>query len=136
MGDNWAKVELYRWQHGELPPDDGTVKPLDIPQALHAGAKAMSTDACPSAFNVATVLGFTAARIKQLTEVCEDSNAVCVCGCDAKDHEQYDDDGEACEHEDHECIRTSRVVAGMGEQLTADLRRERERAVNADRAGQ
>lgn len=58
-------------------------------------------------------------EIKTLTEVCHDSNAVCVCGCPASEHEMVGpDDGEQCEHEDHECIRTSRSVA----KIVANLR--------------
>ena len=50
--------------------------------------------------------------------VCRESNAVCVCGCEPKDHESLGEDGECCGHEDHECIRTSRSVA----KIVADLR--------------
>lgn len=57
-------------------------------------------------------------EIEQLEAVCKESNAICVCGCAAKDHEQYNDEGECCEHEDHECIRTSRPVA----KIVFDLR--------------
>ena len=32
-------------------------------------------------------------------------NAVCICGCPHEQHESLGEDGEQCEHEDHECIR-------------------------------
>jgi hypothetical protein len=45
-----------------------------------------------------------------LLAVCHESNAVCVCGCPDKDHESYGEEGEACQNEMHECIRTSKAV--------------------------
>ena len=61
-------------------------------------------------------------EVERLTEVCKESNAVCVCGCSAKDHEQYGDEGEACGNEDHECIRTSRAVASIVKELRNTLK--------------
>ena len=37
-------------------------------------------------------------------------NAVCLCGCPASEHEDNGEDGEQCEHEDHECIRVAPAV--------------------------
>jgi hypothetical protein len=40
--DNWAQVELYRWQHGELPGEDGHAeRPLDEAAGLRAMADAL-----------------------------------------------------------------------------------------------
>lgn len=65
--DNWAKVELYRWQHGELPLDDGTVKPWDACEGLRAGAGLLSKpETCPTTFNVSQVMHFAAREIEQL----------------------------------------------------------------------
>lgn len=38
--DNWAKVELFRWQHGELPKSDDTRK-LDVAVASKKMANAL-----------------------------------------------------------------------------------------------
>jgi hypothetical protein len=71
-------------------------------------------------------------------EVLFESNAVCACGCPDADHENYDD-GESCEHDDHECVRTSKAVLAMLAKLRAerkilaarvlDLKAQVERAV-------
>ena len=67
MGDAWARVELYRWQHAELPPDDGSAKRLDVPAALHAGAGLLRhPETCPSTFNVAQVLHEVARELDQM----------------------------------------------------------------------
>jgi hypothetical protein len=65
--DSWAQVELYRWQHGELPPQNGTCKKLDEPTALRAmadaielGCKTGDVKAMPSAYNVCSVLRYAA----------------------------------------------------------------------------
>jgi hypothetical protein len=60
--DSWAAVELYRWQHGELPPPTGS-KPLDVPVALAKMAEALSQPdqkKWPAPFNVASVLAYAA----------------------------------------------------------------------------
>ena len=70
FNDSWAKVELYRWEHGELPLDDETCKPLNVPVALEAMAKAIE-DGCknkdvgsmPSPFNVCSVLRYVAKNL-------------------------------------------------------------------------
>lgn len=49
----------------------------------------------------------------RLREVLRDSNAVCACGCPVDAHENYGEDGECCESDEHECVRTSIAVAGM-----------------------
>lgn len=43
--DSWARVELYRWQHGHLPGQEGEEeKPLDEPAALIAMADALEEE--------------------------------------------------------------------------------------------
>lgn len=66
------------------------------------------------------------AACASLREIANESNAVCACGCPRADHENYGEDGEACEREDHHCYRTSRgaqadllALRGQIEQLTA-----------------
>lgn len=68
--DSWAKVELYRWQHGQLPPQDGTSKPLDESAALLAmadaiedGCKTQNREAMPSPFNVCAVMRYVARKL-------------------------------------------------------------------------
>lgn len=54
--DSWALVELYRWQHGDLP--DENYKPLNIDQALLNCAKNMGEGNVPEVFNVMSVLDY------------------------------------------------------------------------------
>ncbi len=65
--DQWAQVELYRWQHGNLPGEPG--KP-ELPFSVSGGLRGMA-DAIgrgdlsnfPSPFNVASVLRYAAALL-------------------------------------------------------------------------
>ena len=58
--DSWAQVELYRWQHGELPPQDDTCKALSVPAGLRGMATAIEKrdygDFRSAASDVASVL--------------------------------------------------------------------------------
>ena len=66
--DSWARVELYRWQYGELPNNDSP--PLSVPKGLQAMAKAIrdgDADNFPSPYNVITVLEY-ASRIIEKNE--------------------------------------------------------------------
>ena len=62
--DSWAIVELYRWQHGELPPNDGTCKPLDLEKGAMAMADALlessEPGAMPTPYNAAKIIQFLA----------------------------------------------------------------------------
>jgi hypothetical protein len=66
--DNWAQVELYRWQHGNLPGEPGTkLLALDVPTALMKMAEALSQpdqSKWPAPFNVASVLSYAAKQLK------------------------------------------------------------------------
>jgi hypothetical protein len=65
---DWAKVELYRWQHGNLPGEPGTeVRELDeaaglraMADALEKGCKTNDMSVMPSPFNVISVLRYVA----------------------------------------------------------------------------
>jgi hypothetical protein len=71
--ESWAVVELYRWQHGELPPQDGTCKPLDESAGLLAMADAIENGCknenaeipsqMPSPFNVCMVMRYVAKKL-------------------------------------------------------------------------
>ena len=68
--DSWAKVELYRWQHGQLPPQNETSKPLDESKALLAMAEAIENGCksggslpMPSPYNVCSVLRYVARKL-------------------------------------------------------------------------
>ena len=68
--DSWARVELYRWQHGELPPQDGTSKKLNESVALMAmadaienGCKTQNNENMPSPFNVCAVMRYAARKL-------------------------------------------------------------------------
>lgn len=61
--DSWASVELYRWQHGELPSHESPQKKLDAPAAFRAMARAFltpDTSTWPTGGNVASVLCYAA----------------------------------------------------------------------------
>jgi len=65
--DSWAKVELYRWQHGELPSEENE-KPLHIAEGLRGMAAAFRTgksEDFPSPFNVMAVLEYTASVLDE-----------------------------------------------------------------------
>lgn len=68
--DDWAQVELYRWQHGHLPGEKNKpVQPLDEPAALEAMAEALSQPnqtKWPAPFNVASVLRYAAKRLRTM----------------------------------------------------------------------
>ncbi|MDB6077919.1 MAG: hypothetical protein JWO82_1666 [Akkermansiaceae bacterium] len=70
--DSWARVELYRWQHGNLPGEAGTrEKPLSVPAGLEGMAAAIEKrDAAnfPSPFNVMMVLRFAAKLLRERGE--------------------------------------------------------------------
>lgn len=69
--DSWAQVELYRWQHGELPPQNGNCKELDesiaavaMADAIELGCKNNDRSIMPSPYNVCSVLKYLAKKIK------------------------------------------------------------------------
>lgn len=53
-----------------------------------------------------------AEEIARLRAVCDESNAVCACGCPVDEHERYEE-GESCANPMHECLRTSKAVYSM-----------------------
>lgn len=40
----------------------------------------------------------------------QDCASECACGCPVADHDNYGEDGEQCDHQEHECYRTSKVA--------------------------
>lgn len=73
--DSWAQVELYRWQHGELPSVYKTCKKLHVPTALKAmadaieeGCKSGGSLPMPSPYNVCAVLRFAAKILPENAE--------------------------------------------------------------------
>lgn len=60
----WARVELYRWQHGHLPGAPGTVEqPLNVAAGIRAMADAIERGDplnFPTPFNVVSVLRYVA----------------------------------------------------------------------------
>jgi hypothetical protein len=70
--DSWAQVELYRWQHGELPPQDKQCKNLHVPTAIRAMANALESGLksgdmsnAPSPFNGLSVMRYSASVIQR-----------------------------------------------------------------------
>lgn len=71
--DDWALVELHRWQYGHLPGEKGTdinCEPLYIPIAMEKMADALlrgdSKGDRPDPFNCAQVLIYSAKQLKSL----------------------------------------------------------------------
>lgn len=63
--DSWALVELYRLQHGELPPQSGEGKTIQISEGLKALAKLLEGDSSkyPPLFSVVSVLRYAAKEL-------------------------------------------------------------------------
>jgi hypothetical protein len=65
--ESWAQVELWRWQHGELP-GPGDMRPLNVSEGLRGMAAAIETrdmSKFPSPFNVMTVLRYAAKLLEK-----------------------------------------------------------------------
>lgn len=88
--EQWAHVELYRWQHGELPGESGREHPFSIPEGLRAMAgaiKAGDKANFPSPFNVMIVLEYCARLIEEheiKTTRKPGRNGPCPCGSGRK----------------------------------------------------
>lgn len=61
-----------------------------------------------------------AGRIERLCEDLKQERAVCLCGCEPSNHENYGEDGESCEDESHECLRVAPAVLGAVNRLRAE----------------
>jgi hypothetical protein len=73
--ENWALVELYRWEYGQLPPScsddaeeaDKEPEKVHLKIALNSMADCLAGndhDKWPKPFNVASVLRYVARRVK------------------------------------------------------------------------
>ena len=68
---SWAQVELYRWQHNELPPHDPqqdkglneSIALNKMADALEAGCKGGDVSKMPSPFGVVSVLRYIATQL-------------------------------------------------------------------------
>ena len=67
-------------------------------------------DAEDDRVDLAEMYQTTADRLTAAYQVIDLDNAVCLCGCPPDMHEDNGEDGEQCEHEDHECIRVAPAV--------------------------
>lgn len=63
--------------------------------------------------------GFEVADAATVLAELRADRAVCICGCPDADHESYDEDGESCGIDDHECVRVCTAAA----EIVARLRR-------------
>lgn len=69
--DSWARVELYRWQYGELPPNensqelDESIALQNMAEAIEGGCKTGDHRMMPTPFNVCSVLRYIAKKIKK-----------------------------------------------------------------------
>lgn len=68
--DSWARVELYRWQHGCLPNQPGhEEQQLDEAAGLEGMARAIEEnkrDNFPTPMNVISVLRYAAKRLREV----------------------------------------------------------------------
>lgn len=65
-------------------------------------------------------------------EILED-RAVCLCGCPPEQHELVGgDDGEQCEHEDHQCLRAAAGIVSMFADLRAQLATAQQRIADLE----
>ena len=65
--DNWAQVELFRWQYGTLPKS-GDDRRLSVPKGLRGMADAIEAgdkDNFPTPLNVVSVLRYAADLISR-----------------------------------------------------------------------
>ena len=58
-------------------------------------------------------------RADELMNELTGDRAVCICGCPPEAHESYGEEGEACEHDDHECLRVCVAVRNIVASLRA-----------------
>lgn len=73
--DAWVEVELYRWQHGELPMNYDESKMLEIPKAVRAMAAAIEKGCelrdskdMPSPVSVYRVMKYLARLVEKQAE--------------------------------------------------------------------
>ena len=75
--DDWAQVELYRWQHGNLPNDAElplieSIALQNMANAIEEGCKSGDASKMPTPYNVCSVLRYIAKKFtQQQGEVCE-----------------------------------------------------------------
>lgn len=65
--EQWALVELYRWEHGELPPQTGS-KPLSVKNGIMKMAEAFADpdqSKWPSPANTASVLAYCSSKFNR-----------------------------------------------------------------------
>ena len=76
---------------------------------------------CPEDFSFEEVIKSLRAEVERLTEVCNESNSVCACGCPMSEHDSYEEDGICCGNEEHECIPTCDAILEMLQRLRAEV---------------
>ena len=71
--NNWAEVELYRWQHGNLPGEPGTKllpsSPSEGLRGMAAAIEKRDMSNFPDPFNVMTVLRYAAHLLDEKSKV-------------------------------------------------------------------
>lgn len=86
------------------------MKSLDVREIETDDGHGLHSVDTVSPYAVRQLLVRLVADLTRLRSVCEESNAVCMCGCPPSAHESLGEDGESCGHDDHQCVRTSRTV--------------------------
>lgn len=96
--DSWALVELYRWQHDELPGEHNKSKELDesvalvkMAEAIEKGCKEKDISLMPNPFAVCAILRYMSRKInrKEVPKAKEQisktrRNNPCLCGSGLK----------------------------------------------------
>lgn len=72
------------------------------------------------------------AEIRRLEVEASIDREVCICGCPVSQHESYDDDGESCGDQSHECVRVCPTALSIAQSLREQLRQQTERAEKAE----
>lgn len=83
--DSWARVELYRLQHGELPPQQGLAKPVQISEGLKNLAGIIENPSLnpPPRFSLASVLRFAAKELEAQEDLLALSQKIAALNPDA-----------------------------------------------------
>jgi hypothetical protein len=108
------KARLANERCEELRGELRTLR-YDQTEAIHLLEPWLDDPNCPS----------VAMSVHNVVQRVKEDNAVCVCGCSNSEHENVSEEGESCEHDDHECIRTCEGVV----QIVTGLRKELIRAL-------
>ncbi len=73
-------------------------------------------------------------EIRRLKAELEDERRFCICGCAMDEHENYGEDGFACDNQCHECVLVCAAAANIASGLMAEVERWKQKFDEADKA--